>query len=149
VTRNDQPLRALQTLVQFDMARIGAEVAEAAQRRAVAQREVSESAQHCEATAAELRIATGQSPLNPALLDVMQRMFRTECQVLHDSREQLAGAQHKERQIRARLAGLRNREHSLERALQAERRKRQLQQQVRDLAIADDMWLQQAWRELS
>lgn len=149
MTRNDQPLRALRTLVQFDMARIGAEVAQAAQRRAAAQRDVSESAQRCEATAAELRIATGQSPLNPALLQVMQSMFRAESQVLHDSRGRLAGAQHKERQIRSRLAGLRNRQRSLERALQAERHKRQLQQQVRDLAIADDLWLQQAWKESS
>jgi DNA topoisomerase IB len=149
VNRHDRPLRALQTLVQFNLARCGADVADAATHRARAQQDVSDSMERCETIATELRAATARSLINPALLAAMRKLYRVERQVLDDSRSRLAAAQQRELQARSRLADLRNRERSLDKALQAEQRKRQLKQQVRDIALADDMWLLQAWRELS
>jgi DNA topoisomerase IB len=137
----------LQTLAQFDMARVGAEVADAAKQRSAAEREVSDSAQRCESTAGELRSVSGQSPLNPALLAAVLAIYRTERRVLEEWQGRLAHSQQREQQARSKLAGLRNRERSLERALQAERRKRQLEQQVQNVALADELWLQQVWRE--
>ena len=150
MNRAEKPLRALQTLVQFDVATVGAEVASAATQRSGAEREVSDWTQRCQSTATELRSATARSPVNPALLGALQKIYRAERRILQESQGRLEEARQKELQARSRLAGLRNTERSLEQALRAERRRRELRTQSQQIVLADDLWLQQQGRrELS
>lgn len=149
MTSDDSALRAVRTQVQFELAQTAAEVAEAATISAHTQRQVVTLTQRCESSARELRGAMARSRLNPALLDAMRRLYQIEQRALYDWETRLTQARHREEQARTALAGVRNRERSLERALLAERRKQQLKRQALEIIQADDMWLQHVWRERS
>jgi predicted GTPase len=149
MTSHQTALRAIRTQVQFELAQTAAEVARAASVSAEAQREVTILMQHCESATRELRDAMGRSRINPALLDAMRRIYQVEQRALCDWEVRLEAARQREAQARAALAGVRNRERSLERAQQVERRRRQLKEQAIEIIRADDMWLQRVWRERS
>jgi DNA repair ATPase RecN len=149
MTTPERALRAVRSLVQFDLAQSGAQVAEAMALSARAQHEVTTATRRCEAAASGLRDAGARSPINPALLDAMHHLFRSEQRTLNDFRSRLAAAKEAEDRARTALAGLRNRERSLERALQVERQQRQLKQAALDISRADDMWLHHGWGEIS
>jgi hypothetical protein len=149
MTTPEQSLRAVRTLVQFDLAQSGAQVAEATTLSARAENEVTTATTRCEAAASGLRSATARSLVNPALLDAMHRLFRSERRTLNESQSRLAAAQEREERARAALADLRNRERSLDRALKADRQQRQLKQAALEISRADDMWLLHGWREIS
>ena len=149
MTTPERALRAVRSLVQFDLAQSGAEVAEAMALSARAQHEVATATRRCEAAASGLRDAGARSPINPALLDAMHHLFRSEQRTLNDFRSRLAAAQDVEDRARAALVSLRNQERSLDRALQMERQHRQLKQAALDVSRADDMWLQYGWGGIS
>jgi hypothetical protein len=145
--RSSEPaLRAVRTQVQFELAEAAAKVAHAATVCAEAQEQVTALRQRCECAAEELRDAMGRSKINPALLATMRRVHRLETAALQDWQRRLAAAAEREQQARAELAGIRNRERSLERALRAEVRKQDLLEQTREMLAVDDLWLQHTWR---
>lgn len=149
MTPSERALRAVRALVQFDLAQSGAQVAEAMALTARAQHEVTTSTRRCEVAASGLRDVGTRSPINPPLLDAMHHVFRSERRTLNDFRSRLAAATDAEERARTALADLRNRERSLDRALQAERQQRLLKQVALDTSRADDMWLQHGWRGVS
>ena len=140
----DGPLRALKALARFDAAKVAVRLAEATRQRTTTQQEVVESTQRCEEAAAELRVVASRAPWSPALSGCLQRIYRTERLGLEELNQHLAVAQRAEDKMRNELANLRNRELSLEKALLAQKRLRQLERQSREAALLDDMWLQQA-----
>ena len=142
-------LHAVRTLAQFELAEAAAKVAQAATLSSRAQHRVTLLTQRCESVVSELRGAIARSRINPALLDAMRRLYQAEHRMLQDAQVELAVALRREQQLRDALAELRNRERALERAVKAERRKRQAKQQTFAVTLADDMWLQHAWRVLS
>ncbi len=141
MSASEATLAVLQTQVQFEVAQSAAEVVRASALTARAQQQTTRSADHCEAFARELRAAMEGSRVNPALLDAMRRIYRIGQLELHEWQTRLHEAQQRERQARTALADLRNRERSLERARQAERRKRQLKEQTLEFTRYDEMWL--------
>ena len=144
--RSSEPaLRAVRTQVQFELAEAAAKVAQAAALCAEAQEHVTALRQRCECAAGELRDAMGRSKINPALLAAMRRVHRLEAGALRDWQGRLATAEEREQQARAGLAEVRNRERSLDRALQAEVRKQDLLGQTREMLAVDDLWLQHTW----
>jgi hypothetical protein len=147
--RRDRPLHALRALVQFDLVRVGAEVAQAVDVRATTQREVADATQRCNIAAEEVRTLVGADRINPALLTAMQGVFRIERRGLEGSQGRLELARQAEHTVRAKLTALRNRERSLERALKAEHRREDLRRQLAGMAVVDELWLQKMWQELS
>jgi len=145
MTAHERALRALRTLAQFDLAQSGAQVGEAIARSALERKAVAASRQHCEAVSAELHNVTARASVNPALLEAMACLFRAERHTLQDCRVRLTSAEKSEELARSRLTGLRNRERSLERALQMELRKAQAKRQATEIDLADDMWLHKLW----
>jgi hypothetical protein len=141
------PLRAVRTQVQFEIVAAADAVAQAAAEATRAQRRVKASSRRCDVLAGALRTALGRSHLNPTLLGTMRRLFHVEHVSLQQRRATFEDAQRREQHERGALAELRNRERSLDRALQAERRCRQLAQRAREVRIADDLWLQHCWRQ--
>lgn len=139
-------LRAVRSQVQFELTEVAAQVAQASDRTERAQSEMSVCKHRCLAAAEGLRTATGRARINPPLLQAMSRIHHSEQLLLRQCEEQLSFAQREEEQARNRLAELRNRERSLDRALLAERRKRKLKEQAIEMIVADDLWLQHAWR---
>ena len=146
---SEPALRAVLTQAQFELAQTAAEVAQAATLSALAQQRVSVLMERCESAASELRGVVRRSLINPALLQAMHRLYQAEQHELHDWQTRLDAAQQREELARAELASIRNRERSLERALQAERRKQQQKRQTLDLIRADDLWLHRMWTEAS
>ncbi|HET9446850.1 MAG TPA: hypothetical protein VFO35_11350 [Steroidobacteraceae bacterium] len=147
--RSSEPaLRAVRTQVQFELAEAAALVAAAAAQTAEAFEQVSTFKRHCAEAAEQLRSALARNAINPPLLAAMRRVHRRDAQALQEFQSSLAAAQEREQQARAALADVRNRERSLDRALHAELRKQQLEQQAREMLDVDDLWLQHARREL-
>jgi len=143
----ERVLSTLRTQLQFELAQTGAAVAQAATLGAQAQHKVANSTRRREGIVLELRRAMTQVPFNPALLDAMRRLHQEERRVLREAKTGLAAAEQRERQARAALADLRSRDRSLERALQAERHKQQMQQATLENIHADDQWLRQVKKE--
>lgn len=148
MNRIESTLRAVRTQVQFELVEVAAEVVRAAARAVSAQDEMKQADRRCNAAAGELRATMAAAPMNPALVRAMGRIYDGERSVLRAARSQLAAAKRLEDDARTALADVRNRERSLERALQEEQRKRRAQQQAFELIQADELWLQGA-REAS
>jgi len=146
VNSSERALRALRTQVQFELAQAGMRVAQAAALSAGVQRRVDTLTQAREAAARELRAAMHRPQVNPALLAEMRKLYLAEQHALHDSASRLAAARQLEQRARDELAGVRNRDRSLERGLQAEQRNQQLKQRGLEGAQVDDLWLQHARR---
>jgi len=149
MSSSESTLRAVRAQVQFELAETAAAVAEAATRSANAQAHVTVATERCNCAAGELRGAMSRVQVNPPLLHAMRRLYQLEQRILQEWQERLLAAEQHEQQARTKLAGVRNRERSLERALEVERRTRQRRQQTLDGLRADDLWLQHAWRGLS
>jgi isoaspartyl peptidase/L-asparaginase-like protein (Ntn-hydrolase superfamily) len=145
---SEPTLRAIRAQVQFELAQAAAEVAQAAAITASVQQQVNLAAGRYESVARELQAIMGSSRINPPQLAAMQRMFHSEHVLLQGYQKELAAAEQREHQARSVLASLRNRERSLERALQAEQHRRKLKELAQDMLVADDMWLQQPRGEL-
>lgn len=146
MTPHERSIHALRALVRFDLLQAAANVVEAARLTLLEEQAVTGLTQRCETGASGIREASARSPLNPELVRAMQRSYRFDCQVLHDSRNRLSVARQREEQTRATLAALRSRERSLDEALLAQRRKSKAKQERLDVLVADDLWLQNAWR---
>lgn len=142
----ERALRALRVQVQFELAQTAAQVAAAAAIHAGRQRRVNALVKHSDAVSTELSGALRQQPMNPALLVTMRRMYRSEHQALQEARAQAEEAQHREQQARELLTSVRNQDRSLERAVQAERRRRQQRARAIEIDRADESWLQRRWR---
>lgn len=149
MSSTESTLRAVYAQVQFELAEIAASVAEAVTRSADTKAHVTVSTERCNCAVGELRGAMSRARINPPLLDAMRRLYQVEQRALQVSEARLAAAEEQEQQARTELAGVRNRERSLERALDVERRKRRRRQETLDLLQADDLWLQHSWRGLS
>jgi hypothetical protein len=140
-------LCALRAQVQLEIVHAAAEVARAAETTAHAHSRVARLEQRAEFFLGELRQAMGRPQLNAALLATMRRGHRAEQSELHRWQGRHSVAQSDEQRAREGLADLRNQERSLERALQAARRKRELRLLSLDMLRADDLWLQLSFRE--
>jgi hypothetical protein len=149
VTSNEPVLRAVRTQVQFELAQAAAEVADATARSGQARQQAAALAQRCDAVARGIRDAMNEEPMNPALLQAMRRAYHSEHIALRDWQARLSVAGQREEQARIVLAGLRNRDRSLERALQAERVKRDRRRQAQEMVLADETWLQHTSRQWS
>lgn len=145
MTPQERALQALLSLVRFEVAVAGAEAAAAMLFGARAQRELAAAMQRCESSEQALQALMLRPEINPALLTASRHLFRTQRTSLQGCRTQHAIAQRQEEKAREELANQRNRERSIERALQTERRARLLKQQLLEFSMADDLWLQQAW----
>jgi hypothetical protein len=143
----DRALRALLSQVQFEIVRTAAEVVQAAGITARAASRVEALERRADTFLLELRQISSRPRLNAALLDTMRRCHRAEQTELRDWQVRRRTAWQQEQQVREALAGLRHQERSLERALQAERRKRELRVQALDMIRADELWLQHSMRE--
>lgn len=143
MSKSERTLLALHALTRFEMVEAASKVAQSIERRKEAQLQVDALIERCKRTAAELRDAMKREQVNPALVGAMHRYYGREHHVLREWRAQLASAQEYEQHATLALAHVRNRERSLERAMQAERRKQQLQRDAIENVRADDLWLQQ------
>jgi hypothetical protein len=149
MSSNESTLRAVRAQVQFELAETASEVAEATTRSVSANRHVIALTDRCRAAANELSDVLSRPHVNPALLAAMRRLFQVERRSLQEWQTRLDTAEQREHLARIALADVRNRERALERALRAERCKRQRKQQTLDIIQADELWLQHSWRELS
>ncbi len=140
-------MKALHTLVQFELVQAGGEVAQAATLCAGAQRQTDACTQRYGAAVQEMRAVQGRAAINPALVTAVHRLLGAQQQALRDSQTRLRELSEREQQARATLAEVRNRDRSVERALKSARSDQQLSLQARQSALADDMWLQQQWRD--
>jgi hypothetical protein len=113
----ERALQALRTLVQFEVAQTGAEVARLAEISARARRETEDLERRCEATAQQLRAALQRPPIDPASFVATRKLYKAQRLSLFDSRVWLKSALEDEQNARDMLAELRNRERSLDRAL--------------------------------
>lgn len=146
MSSNEPVLRVVHAQVQFEVAQLSGEVAQATLIANREQRQSDELRQSCNAVAHELRSVMGRPRINPALLDAVRRLYQGECQKRQAAQVRLYAAQLREQKARDALARLRNQQRSLERALQADRRKEQMKHQAFEISRADDMWQQHAWR---
>jgi hypothetical protein len=128
---------------------VGAEVVQAAESTARAKSRVTSLEQRTECLLHELRRVVDRPPLNAPLLDTMRRWHRDEKSALRAWQTREDRARHQEQQLRETLAGLRNQERSLERALEAERHRWQQRIQAQEMFRADELWLQHSLRESS
>ena len=142
-------LRAIRSQVQFELVQAAAEVAQAAGLTARTGDRVMSLQRRADAFLRELRQIMARPQLNAALLDTMRRCHRIEQSELRECQTRLLAARQHEQQARAALADLRNRDRSLDRALRAERHKRQLRIQALEIIRADELWLQHSLREVS
>ena len=149
MTRGERTLRAMRTQLQFELAQIAAKVAQATDRSTRAEHAVTAFGRQCDSCVAELRAAMDRSQLNPALLETLRRLHRLQRAALRESQTTLAAARLHEQRAREELAEARNRELSVERALRSEQRKQLLAQQTLEFAVADDLWLERTWRQVS
>ncbi|HEY6927834.1 MAG TPA: hypothetical protein VI653_30440 [Steroidobacteraceae bacterium] len=147
MTAQERALHALRSLVRFEVAMAGAEAATAMLFSARAHREMAAAMQRCESSEQALRAVMLRPEINPALLATSRHLFRAQRTRLQGCRTQHEIARSQEERAREELANQRNRERSLERALEGERRKRHLKQQQLEFSIADDLWSQQAWAQ--
>lgn len=141
-------LQVMRTQVRFEWMQAAADVAHAAEVSAVARRTVGVLRPRYEAYRRELHEIMARPQANVALLDAMRRGLRAEQLQLSEWQRNLATAQQREQQARSALASLRNREHSLDRSLEAQRRRRQQQRELREMIQVDELWLQHSMREL-
>ena len=146
---SERTLRAVRTLVQFDLAQRGADVAQAAALCAGAKREMNAVTQRCNSAMREMRSVQERSAIDPALFAAVHALLSIERHELRESQTRLVELTEREQQARAALADVRNRDRSVERALQAEQREQRLEQQVQDILRADDMWLQRRQEDVS
>lgn len=142
----ERVLHAIQSMMQFDIAQAGADVAKAAAARASEEWTLADAAQRNEAAQSELRRTLLLPCTNPELLRAMHRLYQQEQRVWMQSRARLDAALHDEAKAREALAELRNRDASLDKALQSHRRQRHLEQQLTEMQRADDLWLQRSRR---
>lgn len=140
-------LRALRTQVGFELVEAAAEVITARDLSAGAQGHVSSQLHRTESFMRRLREIGARPQPNAALYLAVRQCCRAEEQALREWRIRLADAQQRERRARSALAELRNKERSLERALHAERRKRQRRVSSLEMIRADELWLQHSLRE--
>lgn len=149
MSTSEPTLHAIRSQVQLDLVQAAAEVAQAAELTARARDRVASLQRRAESFLHELRQIMARPQMNAALLDTMRRCHRLEQSELLDWQTRQTTARQHEERARAALAGLRNQERSLERALQAQRRKRQQRIQAREMIQADELWLQHSLRESS
>jgi len=140
-------LRALRAQVQLEIVHAAAEVAQAAEATEHAHSQVARLEQRAEFFLGELRLVLGRPQLNAALLATMRRGHRAEQSELRRWQSRHSVAQRQEQRVREGLADLRNQERSLERALQAARRKHELRLLALDMLRSDELWLQHSFRE--
>jgi hypothetical protein len=145
----DSALSAIRAQVQFELVQAVADVSQAADLTARASNRVLSLERRAESFRHELRQIMARPQLNAVLLDTMRRCHRFEQSELRDWQSRQAAAQEKEQHARTALAGLRNQERSLTRAMEAERRKRQRRIQAQEMIRADEIWLQHSLRGAS
>ncbi|HEY5760116.1 MAG TPA: hypothetical protein VIU34_30045 [Steroidobacter sp.] len=146
---SNRALSAVHALAQFELIEVAEETALAVKARTQAQGHVDLLTQQCHASVSELRAAMSRQQVNPALIQQMRRLYRAEQLALAEWRSRLIEAQQREEQAYTALGRVRNRERSMERAMQAERHRQQLKRQMLEIALADELWLQQRSRESS
>jgi len=145
MTAQARALLALRTLVRFELAVAGADAAAAMLSSARAERELAAAAQRCESSERAVQALMLRPDINPALLATSRHLFRAQRTSLQGCQTQQKIALGQEERAREELTNQRNRERSLERALEAERRTRLQKQQLLEFSMADDLWLQQTW----
>ena len=144
---HERALQAVRSLARFEVAMAGSEAAAAMLFSSRARRELAAALKRCESSEQALQGLMSRPAINPALLATSRLLFRTQRTSLQGCRTQLEIAQGQEERAREELANQRNRERSVERALDLDRRLRLLKQQLREFCIADDLWLYQAWAQ--
>lgn len=149
MSASEPALRTIRSQVQFELAQAAAEVARAAELTASAMNRVVSLERRVNFFVRELRQVMARPKLNMALLDAVRRCYRVEKSELREWQTRQAAAQQEEERARVVLADLRNQERSLERALQAEHRKRQQRIHALEMIRADELWLQHSLRESS
>jgi hypothetical protein len=146
---NERALRALRAQVQFELAESAAEFARTVAIAIRAEEEASVAEHRRDIAADQVRSVMSRAQVNPPLLDTMRRLYHGEQRTTHECQKRLKAAQEREQDACTALAEVRNRERSLERALEAERRGQQLASATREILEGDDLWLQHIWRALS
>jgi hypothetical protein len=142
MSSTERALQAVRAMTQFEIAQAGAEVAQTAEVCACEARKLADSARRCESSAGELRRTLPLPGVNPELLRAMHRLYQQERRDWTQSRARHDVARHNEERAREALAELRNRESSLDKALQLQRGQRRLARQAVEMQRADDLWLQ-------
>lgn len=135
-------MRALLLLVQLDLTRAVADVIAAAGTAARARNEERAANDSHEAAAAQLRQVAIRTRIDPALLEGVRRIYRSERVVLNDARTRLAAALDSESRARVVVADLRGQERTYQEALRRYRKKQLQQRQAADVVRADELWLQ-------
>lgn len=149
MNRDERTLRALRSHARFELVRQAAVVAQAAEATMHAEGRVALLESRVGAYLRELRRMMVRPQVNSALLATMRRDQRMEQSALAEWQRRQSVARRQEQEARDVLADLRNQERSLERALTAERRKRESRWQAAEMVNADELWLQRSLREAS
>ena len=146
-TARERALLALRSVLRFEVAAAGAEAAAAMLFSVRSGRELAAVMQCCESSERAVQALMLRPEINPALLAASRHLIRAQRTSLQGCRTQHEIALEQEERAREALTNQRNRERSLERALESERRARLQKQQSLEFSMVDDLWLQQAWAQ--
>jgi hypothetical protein len=146
MSRVERALSALRTQLQFELMEAGSEVARTSRVCAQEQAQALTQQQRCRTAAQDWRGAMEQTPINPALLDLLRSMAASEEGVLRGILKRLEHAQQHEALARDALSALHQRSRAIDRALLAKVRSAKQQRQALEIANNDDLWLQRVNR---
>jgi hypothetical protein len=142
-------LEALRSRAHFEVVEAGAAVSAAAEAAAGSERAVERATERTKSADAEVRRAIGVEHVNPALIVSLRRLSRIEHRELSTAKVALERDRAHEEAMRTALADLRNRERSLERALEAAHEEERRSVAGREIVLADEAWLQRSTRGVS
>jgi hypothetical protein len=142
----ERALQAIRSQLQFELLQAAADLGRAVSESTRRRQDSEELLRGCTGTLAELRAALRRPMPNPLWLQTLQRWYQRQQQAAVAAQAQAAAALEHERRARQRVAELRNRERSLDRACDAELRKQRRRRMVIAQARNDDWWLQQLAR---
>jgi hypothetical protein len=142
MTKSSSALEMLRLKTRYEFFVAAADAARAIAAVKEAEQQALAEARRVDAHSHELRDALTRTAMNPALIQALQTIQRAAQASLHTCLSRHQAVSEHEEQMRQALAELRNTERSLERAVQAQRRNRQLESQTREMAVVDDMWSQ-------
>ncbi len=134
-------LRALRTLVEFDLAEAGRDLSQAVVAARTEQEQVTDSSIRCSATVWDVRRAMRRRPANLELAVALHRLYRRQCSDLDQANGRLQAAQEREAQMRdgvhARLMREKLLTRMVRRHAQADRSIRESQEHK----LIEDSWL--------
>jgi hypothetical protein len=138
----ENTLRALKTLVEFDLAEAGRDLSQATLEARAEQEQVTDSSIRCAATVRDVRRAMRQGPANPELVGALHRLYRHQCTDLDEAKARLHAAQEREARLREAVNARLMREKLLVRMLRRRAEVGRAILESQQHKLLEDAWLQ-------